>query len=384
MNGQPKLIKIWLPLGVLLIIATLEFVLLLRHKSPYVSDSYFYNHIFYTFQGNNFDQARQKILNKLDNNKLSDIEKNIFYNTDQYHYSLSRYIRRPLYPFTAYLLNIFIRNEYLSFIIPVFLSYIGVITLTYILLRNRFDSFWASVGTALFIGFYPFIDWSSYFLTDTIGAFFWLAQIYLILKYLQKPKSIILNSFVLLLIISLFNREQSILMIATVGLIIIIGRFFALDKKIHSPLNKIFLSSGLISTIFLAANAILKQPSLYNSWIYLQSNFGLYSTHYSYLQTTVFLSDQQIALHLGLLMDLIRHRWWATITALGIIGFAQIFIIFKKPKLLDIIVLASSISAYIGLIIIPFLSYRYFYPTIIGVIFFAVHALRFFSGYKRA
>ncbi len=377
MSLRSKLSLIPISLVILLIIATLEFVLLLRHKSPYLSDSYFYNHIYYQFQGYNYGDSHNKILKKIDDKKISDIEKNIFYNPDKYEYSLSRYLKRPLYPFSAYLLNIFTHNEYLSFIIPIFISYLGCITLIYLLFNARFEKFWATFGTALFIGFNPFIDWSTYFLTDTIGAFFWLLQLYMIFKYIKKPKSLTLSLYVLLLVISLFNREQSLLMCVTSLFILIIGRIFKLGKKTYHPLNKILLTSIAITVIYLIVNSLLKQPNLYDSWIYLESSFGYYSIHPSYVQTIKYILNQIAVLHVGLLMDLIRHRWWMTFTILGFVGAIQSFIIYKKPKLLDIIIIASSVSAYLGLIIVPFLSYRYFYPTIIGTIYFSIHAIRF-------
>lgn len=377
MSLQSKLSLIPISLVILLIIATLEFALLLRHKSPYLSDSYFYNHIYYQFQGYSYEQSHEKILKKIDDKKISDIEKNIFYNPDKYQYSLSRYLKRPFYPFSAYVLDIFTHNEYLSFIIPIFISYLGCITLLYLFLNLRFEKFWATFGTALFIGFNPFIDWSTYFLTDTIGAFFWLLQLYVIFKYIKKPKILTLFLYALLLVISLFNREQSLLMFVTSLFILIFGRIFRLSKKTYDPLNKILITSIAITVIYLIVNSLLKQPSLYDSWVYLESSFGYYSIHPSYVQTIKYILNQIAVLHVGLLMDVFRHRWWMTFTILGFIGIVRIFIIYKKPKLLDIIIFASSIGAYIGLIIVPFLSYRYFYPTIIGVVYFSIHAIRF-------
>ena len=131
---------------------------------------------------------------------------------------------------------------------------------------------------------------------------------------------------------------------------------------------------------YLIINVILKQPTLYDSWIYLQSSFGYYDKQYTLTETISFLFVELIELHKGLIMDLIRHRWWATFSVLGLVGIFQSFLIYKKPKFLDILMFASAVAAYIGLTIIPFLSYRYFYPTIIGLIYFSLYVIqRFFS-----
>lgn len=380
MKISRKNIILYLPFCILLLIATLEFFLLLRHKSPYLSDSYFYKHIFYEMQGDSFDTARQKIVAQVDFQKADDITKNFFLNQDKYRYSLSRYRRRPLYPLTAYLINLFITNEYWAFIIPIFVSYVGSIALIYFLFRYRFDSFWASFGTALFIGFNPFIDWSTYFLTDTIGAFFWLLQIYLIFKLVQKPSKIVFAAYMLSLIVSLFNREQSLLMVIVILIVLLLCRMFKLNKGFFPSLYKIKRVSIGIAVAYLIINAILKQPNLYDSWIYLQSSFGYYDKQYTLTETISFLFFELIELHKGLIMDLIRHRWWATFSVIGLVGVFQSLLIYKKPKFLDILMFASAIAAYIGLIIIPFLSYRYFYPTIIGLIYFSLYAIqRFFS-----
>ena len=376
MMFSQKLGIVYLPLCILLIIASLNFLLLLRHKSPYVTDSYFYNHIFYEFQGNNFNDAYKKVSSNPAINNFDDLGKNFFLNPDSYKYSLSRYIRRPFYPFTAYLLNLVTQNEYLAFLIPVFVSYAGSIILIYLLFKFRFDSFWSIFGTALFTSFYPFLDWSTYFLTDTIGAFFWLLQIYLIFKYVKKPKNVIFIAYVASLIISLSNREQSILLFIVIWAILTSVHRLKLHKKTFLPLKKLFAVSLVISVVYLISNTILKQPSLYDSWIYLESNFGYNPRYYSSKETTLFLFNALVNLHEGLLMELIRHRWWAAFTTLGLIGAFQTFFVYKRPKFIDILMFSSGGVAYIGLIIVPFLSYRYFYPTIIGIIYFALHAIQ--------
>jgi len=373
----------FLPLIVLLVIASLEFMLLLRHKSPYMSDSYFYKHIFYEMQGDTFERAHTKILSQLNKEKLGEIEQNLFFNLDKYKYSLSRYVRRPLYPFTALLVNLLLRNEYVAFLVPIFISYFGCILLTYLLFRIRFDWFWTSFGTALFIGFYPFIDWSTYFLTDTIGACFWLLQIYLIIKYLQKPSRFLLIMYVVAIVVSMLNREQSVLMSATILMLFAGTKVFKVKPGEARAVTALILPTIGITVLFLIFNTLMKYPSLYDSWIYLQSDFGFKTLEYTPTETAQFLGYELVELHFGLVSELVRHRWWLLFTILGFIGAYWVFIKEKKPWHIDTLMLASAMAAYLGLIIVPYLTYRYFFPTIISLIYFGMYALdSFFIGKK--
>ena len=377
-NQNRKPLLHLLPLLVLLTIASLEFMLLLRHKSPYMSDSYFYKHIFYEMQGDTYSEAHTKILSQLDVGKLSEIEQNLFFNPDKYEYSLSRYIRRPLYPFVAVLVNGLVKNEYLAFLLPALVSFLGCIIITYLLFQLRFDWFWTSFGTALFIGFYPFLDWSTYFLTDTIGAFFWMLQIFLISKYLQKPSRSLLITYVIAMVISLLNREQSVLMSAVVVILFASTKIFQVKSdQIKASKNLIVPTIG-ITVLFLVFSTLMKFPSLYDSWIYLQSDFGFKTLEYTPIETALFLGHELVRLHSGLVADLVRHRWWLLFTILGFIGTYWVFIKEKKPWYIDTLMFASAVAAYLGLIIVPYLTYRYFFPTIISLIYFGMYALNSF------
>lgn len=361
---------------VLIFIASLEFVLLLRHKSPYMSDSYFYQHMYYQMQGDSYDQAQSKILKKIDVDKLSDIEKNIFYHQDKYQYSLSRYIRRPFYPFAALLINVFIHNEYLAFLLPIYISYIGCIALTYGLFRFRFDVFWATLGTTLFMSFYPFLDWSTYFLTDTIGAFFWMLQVFFLVRYFEKPKFYTLIFYLVSLIISLTVREQSILMFLVITLMFVGFKLLKQKKYVLLNIKMPFIVTLAVVAVFLLINTILKFPTLYDSWIYLQSNFGYHELNYSPQDTANFLINELVRLHQGLVIELVHHRWWLIFTVLGFIGTFLLFFKNNKLRIIDMLMFVSGLVAYIGLLIVPYLTYRYFYPTIISLIYFGLYTIQ--------
>ncbi len=366
----------YLPLLVILLIASLEYVLLLRHKSAYVSDSYFYNHVYYQIQGNPYSTAKNKVINKLEGKKLDEIESKIFYDSNNYEYSLSRYERRPLYPFSASVLNLVTRNEYISFLIPIFISYLGSIILIYLIFSFRFNKLLASIGTALFVGFYPFIDWSTYFLTDTIGLFFWMLQVYMIAKYLMDQKRKYLWIFGLSLIISLLNREQGVLITIALLIVLLVNKFFHLKLLNISRFRHIFLLTVVIAGAYTLVNYFLKQPSLYDSWIYLENNFVLNQNNFTLNETLNFLLNQLLILNKALISDILRHRWWSLVTILGLVGILRVFIFQKKANIIDLIIFGSSIAAYVNLIIVPFLSYRYFFPTIIGIIYFSLFALQ--------
>ena len=87
--------------------AIVQFLLILRHKSPYLSDSYFYKHMFYQMRGDSYDQAKEKIISQIDIDQLDKITRKIFTEDDSYQYSYSFFTKRPLYPFLARIVNIF-------------------------------------------------------------------------------------------------------------------------------------------------------------------------------------------------------------------------------------------------------------------------------------
>src|SRR4030042_6610424 len=116
---QKKSYKLFLKYGAitfLLIFASIQFFLILRHKSPYVSDSYFYKHIYYQIKGDSFEKAKNKIISQVNLEKADETTKNIFSNTASYRNSYSFFTKRPFYSFAATVLSIFSVSEYFSFL----------------------------------------------------------------------------------------------------------------------------------------------------------------------------------------------------------------------------------------------------------------------------
>lgn len=360
----------------LLFFASLQFFLLTRHKSPYLSDSYFYQHMYYQFQGLSFEESRAKILANLDLTKVDAITQNFFAKTSAYKNSLRFFTKRPLYPFTAFLLSLFIKNTYWDFLIPVFLGYLGTIFIAYYLFKLRLNYLFSTFATALLISFYPFLDWSTYFLTDTIGAFFWLLQLLPAYYYVNGSKNKkLLFLYSLTLIISLFNREQSLLMLLVFFILLVFAFIFRYPVRVRRRIINLVLVSLLITIIYLVINRTLNMPSLYDTILYTQNSYGLHSKTYTLIETLGFIGNSVLVAHLAFIKDLSQHHWWSVFVALGIIGMIQTILKVKRPTVADTLFLCSGLVSYSAIFFYPVLSYRFFFPAVVSIIFFAVHLI---------
>ncbi|GEM_PF-3001392 len=357
------------PIILLVSFAAIQFILLLRHKSPYLSDSYFYKHRFYEFQGNSFTGSYKKIISQIDLEKQDEIGKNIFINIENYKKSYEYFTKRPFYPYTAYSLNFIFQNEYISLLFPVFLSYLGVVIITYLLLVERFTKQYALLGTTLLIAFYPFLDWSTYFLTDTIGTFFWMIQLIFIYKFLQKRSFNYMYAFIFMFCLSLFNREQSLLFVPLLMLTFILLKIKKYSKMLQTKILQTFLISLIISLIYLTLSFTLINRSIIENITYIMNNFGLYSNSFNSTEIFNFLILSAIKSHNIIFIDLIRHHWWFLITFFSYIAIIK-SLFSRNSKILDILVLASGLASYL-LIFWPTLSYRFFIPSVITIIYFS-------------
>src|SRR3990167_10576462 len=106
------------PLLLILAFAATQYVLIFRHKSPYLSDSYFYKHIFYQMKGDSYDIARAKVVSQVDLTGADDITVNFFTKDEAYENSLSFFTKRPLYPLFAVFESLFVSDEFLNFATP--------------------------------------------------------------------------------------------------------------------------------------------------------------------------------------------------------------------------------------------------------------------------
>lgn len=377
MNFQLKHSTItFLCLTFLILYSSFQFLLILRHKSPYLSDSYFYKHMYYQHQGSNFTDAYQKVKSQQNFTNLDNISQKIFFNEKAYRNSYSFFTKRPMYPYIAFALNKIFNNEYLSFTLPVFLSYIGVIIMTFIFFKKGLNLFFATLGTFLFVSFYPFLDWSTYFLTDTIGAFFWMVQLFFIHKYLTEARTKWLYYFAISLIISLLNREQSLLIL--ISLLISQVLFFKNQKSNLLSRNvKIIIISTIITAFYIISAFILHQKNILESIIYLMNSYGYYNRTFTPQEIIKYLVTAYKNSHIFLIKDLISHHLWFTFSLFSIIG---VILSLKNKRNIDILIVSSACASYFAIFLLPVLSYRYFFPVVIGISYFsAIFLSKLFS-----
>ncbi|OGE15034.1 hypothetical protein A3J89_00295 [Candidatus Curtissbacteria bacterium RIFOXYB12_FULL_40_6] len=361
--------KDFLILVFLLLFSTIQFILILRHKSPYLSDSYFYKHIFYQFQGNSFQESRELVLNQVDFANSGQISRNIFQNKAVYSQVYDFFKKRPLYPFLAYLFNKILHNEYQAFLLPVFISYLGVVLLAFYFFSQGLNRFFAAFTASLFISFYPFLDWSTYFLTDTMGAAFWLLQLFFIYKFAKdmNPKWLYLFSF--FLVISFLNREQSILMLP----LLVLASLFVRVFKIGNFKKKFFRAtvvSFLLTILYILVSYATNQKNVLDTLIYTMNSYGLYSNSYSNLQVINYIAQAVIDSHLVFVRELVSRHWWFVLCLFALFKVVKL-LIRLKPSILDILMICSAVASYLAIFIYPVLSYRFFFPVVITVVYFA-------------
>lgn len=354
----------------LTLFAIVQYFLILRHKSPNVSDSYFYKHIFYQIQGDTYQEAYLKNLKAIDFGKTDAITFNIFQNPQVYQKTLSFFSKRILYPYLAYWTNLVVKNEFLAFIFPVFISYLGIIWLTFYFCLKRFNYFFASLATAFLIAFYPFLDWSTYFLTDVIGTFLWMLSLFFAYQYFKFKRKAHLIFLGATVIISLLNREQTVLILPLFLLLYLMCIFYRFPKTAKNRIFKILATVSILILPYSILSFILPGPSVWESLEYMRNNFGLNSYNYTTQDNIIYLIRALPVNHAALIIDIGRHHWWFALTGLAVLTQVQVLFFSKKREFLDLLLLSSGLASY-SMIIWPFLSYRFIFPVIISIIYFA-------------
>jgi len=356
----------------LLLLSAVEFFLILRHKSPYSSDSRFYQHIVYSFQGNSYAQSKDKVLSNISSDRLDAVSKNFFYHPQAYQWSLKFFTKRPLYPLTAAILNKIGFSEFASFAIPLFIAYLGTVIVIFSLMAKGLNSFPAVVATALFIAFRPFLEWATYFQPDVIGSFLWLIMIWELYRYVFLAENRRLKYYAVILVLSLFTREQGLLMVIAAAII------WLFTKKTEA--SRAPLVTAVIGITYISVSTLTGQATIFDTIKYLQNNYGLTNNSYTVAQTLSFMAKEIFTAHRLLFLDLARHRWWLLIFTLGIIGAYRRLCRPKKIKDIELLLFASGISAYAAIFFYPSFSYKYFFPTAVSLIYFAVKFItEFFS-----
>lgn len=351
----------------LLLLSAIEFFLILRHKSPYTSDSRFYQHIVYSLQGNSYAQSRNKVLSGLNPDQLDSVSKNFFYNPLAYERSLRLFTKRPLYPLIAATLSKIGLSEFASLATPLFIAYLGTVIVAFALIAKGLGPFSTLVAASLFVAFRPFLEWSTYFQPDVIGSFLWMLMIWELYRYVFLTKDNGLKYYTAALILSLFAREQGLLIVIATAAV------WLFTKKNNA--FRALLITAAVAASYISVSAITNQATLFDTIRYLQNNFGLANNSYTAAQTLSFMTKEILTAHRLLLLDLIRHRWWLIFFILGIIGAYKSITSRKKFKDIDLLLLASGISSYAAIFLYPSFSYKYFFPTTVSLIYFAVKFL---------
>ena len=366
------------PLLLILVFAVTQYLLIFRHKSPYLSDSYFYKHIFYEIKGDSFDVAFKKVVSQVDLKGADDITVNFFSNDEAYKNSLSFFTKRPLYPLLAAFVSLFASNEFLDFVIPVFVAYIASIILSFYIFRQGLSFFFAIFSTSLLISFYPFLDWSTYFLTDTIGFAFWLLLLFIIYKYIKKGESKLLIFFSGSLSISLLNREQSLFILPLLIILLSLMTLFRIRNKEIIRGIKLIIFTLIVVGIYFLISTVTKQRTLLGTINYTQNSYGLFQRDYTFFETVTYMSDAIKRSHIAFIEDLTRHHWWFVFFILGIFGIIKVFCLNSKRQLLDLLLFSSAIASYLSIFFYPVLSYRFFYPVLTTLLYFSSKLIREF------
>jgi hypothetical protein len=315
----------------------------------------------------------------MDYSKMDNIVKNIFQNENVYRDAYGFFIKRPLYPFLAYVLNFIVQNEYIAFLLPVFIAYIGLIFLCLYFTNLALGNFFSIFATSIFVSFYPFLDWSTYFLTDTIGAFFYFLQLFFIFQYLKNGKTRNLYFFALALFLSLLNREQSLLMVPLLVLSYLATRLLGIAdsiKKRHYPLLTI---SAFAALLYVLVSYLTSQKNIIDTLIYTMNSYGLSRNQFSLTQIVNYVIASVIKSHVDFAKDLVSHHWWFVFFILAFFQAVKTLIIDKKPTLADVLIFTAAFASYLAIFIYPVLSYRFFYPVVIAVVYFSTMFIKNFA-----
>ena len=208
-------------------------------------------------------------------------------------------------------------------------------------------------------------------------------QIILIIAFLQKPKWQVLLLFTICLIISLFNREQSLFIVPT---IIIAGLFF-LKQKESTQVKRIvplLLLSSTISLLYILGLYLLGQRGALDSIVYAQNSFGFYNNSFTKIETVAFMIDSISYVHQKFIKDLLSSPAYTLFFTTFIFAVFRFFKQKNGFKTIDTLILSSGIGSYLSIFILPLLNYRYFFPVMFTVIYFStMYILEFLKSLEQ-
>lgn len=183
--------------------------------------------------------------------------------------------------------------------------------------------------------------------------------------------------FLMVLVLSLLNREQSLLMNAVVPVIYLAIK----NQSAKKTLTTLWKLTAAISIIYLSVLKLTGQYIVIDTISYLRNNYGLSENVYTFSQNIPFILQSIIYAHKAFIMDLLHHRWWLAVTLTGTIGAAFAL---KRRKTIDSIMFASAIGSYAAIFIYPSFSYKYFFPMAISLIYFTISLICSIDNHYRS
>ncbi|MDP2632248.1 MAG: hypothetical protein Q8P25_00805 [Candidatus Curtissbacteria bacterium] len=347
---------------ILLSLATLNYLKTYRQNSPYKLDSFIYQHIFWQLNGNAYQQAKEKVF---ENKRVVTDEtvREIVGNESVYKNLYDLFPKRPLYPAAAFIINFITGNPTLAFALPPFVAYLGFITVFYFICPPG----------SLFLAFYnPLVLSSASFMPDTIAAFFWLLNLVFILKYFKSGKKLWLFLFIIFDVLSLFVREQSLLMLPFSLILLFSFRFSYKNKLLLKRSLNIALFAAFVTIVYHILLYLFSQKTFVDTILYLQSGYGLREQQYSLAQTLQFYFVSLIKSHIVFLQVLITYPWRLLFFLLALLG-VRIAISDSKNRLVNYVMFTSGAASYLAIFAYPAPNPRYFFALVASIIYFAVY-----------
>ena len=226
-----------------------------------------------------------------------------------------------------------------SMMIPVFLSFIGILIVTHACARRLLNPMNAFLAVALLIAFSPTVEWATYFMTDVTSGFLWITHLLVINRCLRTPSRRNTIFFILLLMAGLSNREQHILMVLQLAVLFLLLKRHRQFHKILRGVIRLFFLSSTVSISFILGWQLLHQSTLLDNITYLHNSYGLVQHEYTPLELLRTHATAIVTAHRALFIDLVHHRWWAVVFSLGIFEMARTTLktTASQPRLCEIL-----------------------------------------------
>lgn len=360
----------------LLSLSARHFLAVFRQGNPYTSDSMFYKHLYYQFQGDDFSEAKKKVAERYQIDWGTEAENQIFSNEKSYISSYPFFANRVLYPFSAYLVNLLLDSEHLAFFLPIFLSYLGILVILFNFLRKRLGVIFSFVAIVLLIRFPPFIVSMTQYMTDSIGLFLWLLQIIFLAKFFKNGSLGVFTVLSGLFVLSMLNREYAFLFAPASVIVYFLKKkslgFFEL-KNFRFAIFGFFI----LGAVYFSVSAFLDGPTILDYYHRVQNKFGLLNNQYSLFQTAKFWVGKVLASH-ALFLNHLEVIWYLRLFFFIGLFFTMVSLIWDDLDIFESFLVGLSIFSYLLMLIFPNFSYRYFLITIITFLYFTLKNIKLF------